>query len=46
MTQFEDKSEVYKRLLWVLKKKPEIGMNFFKMIDMNFIQPEEVIRNF
>jgi len=21
-------------------------MSFFKMIDMNFIQPEEIIRNF
>jgi hypothetical protein len=33
-------------LLWILKKKPETGMSFFKMIDMNFIQPEEVIKNF
>ena len=46
LTQFENKQEVYKRLLWILKKKPETGMSFFKMIDMNFIQPDEVIRNF
>lgn len=46
LTQFEDKREVYKKLLWILKKKPEIGMSFFSRVDINFIQPDEVIRNF
>lgn len=46
LTQFEDRHEIYKKLLWVLKKKPEIGMSFFSRVELNFIQPDEIIHNF
>ena len=46
LTLFEDKREVYKKLLWILKKKPEIGMSFFNKVDINFLPPDDIIRNF
>lgn len=46
LTLFEDKREVYKKLFWILKKKPEIGMSFFNKVDINFLPPEDIIRNF
>jgi len=40
LTQFDDRNEIYKKLNWILQKKPEIGMSFFSMVPINFIQPD------
>ena len=46
LASFDNKKGVLKRLAWVLKKNPEIAMNFFKMVDLGSIAPDEIIRQF
>ncbi len=38
------KGEILKKLSWVLKRNAEVAMSFFKMVDLNSISPDEIIR--
>lgn len=46
LTKFEDRNEVYDKLEWILRLKPETAMSFFAMVPLNFIQPDEIIKKF
>jgi hypothetical protein len=40
LTKFDDRNEVLEKLEWILRLKPEVAMNFFEMVPLNFIQPD------
>ncbi len=40
------KGGILKKLSWVLKRNPEVAMSFFKMVDLNSISPDEIIKQF
>lgn len=40
LASFDNKRGILKKLSWILKRNPEVGMNFFKMVDLNSISPD------
>jgi hypothetical protein len=46
LASFDNKEGILKKLQWILKRNPEAAMSFFKMVDINFIKPDDVIRSF
>lgn len=44
LNKFNDQKGLLDRMGWILRLKPEIAMNFFTMVPLNFIPPDEIIK--